>query len=124
MLDFGDMTNGSSGCNFSCSNATRGLIGGGANSASSINSIDFITIATTGNATDFGSLTIERRNGLGGASSSTRGVFAGGYNPTYVTTIDYVLIASSGNALDFGDISSFIRAGAGLSDSHGGLGGF
>ena len=124
MLDFGDMTNGSSGCNFSCSNATRGLIGGGANSASSINSIDFITIASTGSATDFGSLTEARRNGLGGASSSTRGVFAGGYTPTYVTTIDYVLIASSGNALNFGDISSFIRAGDGLSDSHGGLGGF
>jgi len=126
MIDFGDLTSGNSGCNFSCSNATRGLIGGGANSVSEINSIDFITIATTGNAINFGSLTVRRRNGLGGVSSSTRGVFAGGYTPTFTNVIDYVLIASTSNALDFGDLTSpqILRAGAALSDSHGGLGGF
>ena len=39
-----------------------------------------------------------------GVSSSTRGVFAGGYNPVR-NTIDYIEIATTGNALDFGDLT-------------------
>ena len=70
------------------------------------NSIEFITIASTGNATDFGGdLTVARRGGHS-ASSSTRGVFAGGFdNSDRVNTIDYMTIASTGtNAIDFGDL--------------------
>ena len=53
----------------------RGLFAGGLQVPSpNTNSIDFVTIATTGNATDFGDLTVAR-SGVGGCSSSTRGVF-------------------------------------------------
>ena len=74
-----------------------GLFGGGSDGSNS-NVIDYITITSTGNATDFGNLT-QARVGLNGCGSSTRGVFGGG------TVIDYVTIASAGNATDFGDLS-------------------
>ena len=41
----------------------RGVFGGGSTgvgSDTSVNTIDYITIATTGNATDFGDLTVSR----------------------------------------------------------------
>ena len=87
----------------------RGMWGGG-RSPGDTNIIDFITIATTGNATDFGDLSVARR-ATGGASSSTRGIWAGGLNST---VIDYVTIPSTGNAFDFGDLTveRFYPAGA------------
>ena len=80
----------------------RGLFGG--NSTES-NVIQYITISTPGNSTDFGDLTVARR-GLAACSSGTRGVFAGGYSPGFPPTIDYVTIATTGNATDFGDLIS------------------
>ena len=68
--------------------------------------IEFITIATTGNAADFGDMTSARYN-HGGASSPTRAVFMGGFPFTNATNviIDYVEIATTGNAVDFGDLT-------------------
>ena len=58
----------------------RGVMAGGAESASSPYSISdrmqYITIATTGNATAFGNLSLARYY-VRGTASSTRGVFAG-----------------------------------------------
>jgi hypothetical protein len=64
-----------------------------------------VTIGTTGNATDFGNLSVARAQ-LGGASSATRAVFGGGWSDADSTeaTIDYVTIATTGNATDFGDL--------------------
>ena len=56
-------------------NSTRGVIGGG---SVNTNEIDFITIASAGNATDFGNLSLGRELMNGGASSPTRGMFFGG----------------------------------------------
>jgi hypothetical protein len=92
-----------------CSSSTRGVFGGGALGNSPpwepyTNTIDFITIATTGNATDFGDLSQETTT-TAACSSSTRGVFSGGYTPTVeLNTISYVTIATTGNAQDFGDL--------------------
>ena len=82
----------------------RGLNGGGSDSYR--NTIEYITIASTGNTTDFGDLT-QARYGLSGMSNGTRGVFTKGNFGTSGsgTTIDYVTIASTGNATDFGDTS-------------------
>ena len=54
--DFGDLTSkkDSGGANGHSSNQVRGLITGGYDGSGIINNIDFITIATTGNAQDFG----------------------------------------------------------------------
>jgi hypothetical protein len=81
----------------------RGVFGGGA-SPGNTNVIDYITIATTGNASDFGDLTVSRHR-LAACSSSTRGVFGGGYGPTFSNVLDYITIASVGNATDFGDLT-------------------
>jgi len=82
--------------------ATRGLFAGGSGTGSSVNTIEYITIASTGNATDFGDL-LSARSSSGGLADATRGCFAGGGG--YVTDIDYVTIASTGNAADFGNLS-------------------
>ena len=79
----------------------RGLFGGAFPDS---NVIDYITISSTGNALDFGDLTVSRDN-ISACSSSTRGVFGGGYTPTIVNTIDFITISSTGNAVDFGDLT-------------------
>lgn len=68
------------------------------------NEIDYITISSAGNATDFGDLTVARY-GPGGASNGPRGVFAGG-QASPATIIDYITFATTGNATDFGDLLS------------------
>lgn len=64
--------------------------------------MEYVTIGSTGNATDFGDLTVARQY-PSGLASSTRGCFGGG-SPG-VNTIDYVTIASTSNATDFGDLT-------------------
>ena len=82
----------------------RGIFAGG--EPGTTNTIEQVTIATTGNGTDFGDLTVRRQTGLGGASSSTRGVFMSGFDPSSaINVIDFVTTATTGDASDFGDLS-------------------
>ena len=87
------------------------------------NIVEFVTIATQGNAKDFGDLTVPVRGGYG-ASSKTRAVKIAGYNqPSYVGTIDYAQIMTTGNFQDFGDAPSRAFGASGVaSNGHGGLG--
>ena len=102
-VDFGGLTTLRADSNRTAVNSsTRGLIGGGYISPTGTRNIEFLTIATTGDSTDFGDLTQGRGN-FSGFCSSTRGVFAGGSNPTN-NIMDFVTIATTGNALDFGDL--------------------
>ena len=82
--------------------------------------IDFVTIATTGNSTDFGDLTVTGQ-GVGANSNNLRGVFGGRTNPSKQNVIDYVDIATTGNAKDFGDLLNVFANLGGTSDSNGGL---
>ena len=68
-----------------------------------VNIIDYVTIASVGNATDFGDLT-QSRDSTATCSSTTRGLTAGGDGNSTFNIIDYVTIASTGNASDFGDL--------------------
>jgi len=96
----------------------RGVFGG---AAPETNTIDYITIATTGNASDFGDLTQTRRR-PSAASSATRGVwYAGRFSGSYQTTIDYVTISATGNAFDFGDVTVAGFSGAGTGNNTRGL---
>ena len=98
----------------------RGIFGGGrTHGGGLVNTIDYITISTTGDAKDFGDLTLARRR-VASTSSSTRGVFAGGYSPDK-DNIDYVTISSTGNAFDFGNLVAATRTMGGLSDGVRGL---
>ena len=125
--DFGDLlvaTSHHSGC----SNAVRAISAMGYQQPgynTRVNSIEFITMATLGNATDFGDAT-RSNSSTAACSSSTRGVFTGGgqgSSPYGTTVMDYVQIMSKGNAVDFGDLVDHqSEANAALSNGHGGLG--
>ena len=122
-LNFGELSQEASRVT-GFSSPTRGLSAGGFNntpSATKSNVIEFVTIATLGNATDFGDLLTQRYT-PGSGSSKTRGVVAGGNTqPGKTNVIEFVTIASAGNASDFGDLTS-ARMNVGSSDAHGGLG--
>lgn len=111
----------------SCSNSVRGIIMGGGVPSPQVffSDMEYITIATNGNGTDFGDLTLNRQNGTATATQ-TRGIYAGGGNPTYYNVIDYISLTSLGNAQDFGDLAVWgeRNGGQSVSDSHGGIGGF
>ena len=91
-------------------NSTRGCISGGGADAPSpygtTNVIDFVTIQSTGNATDFGDLTDRTgQAGRGNANSTTRAIIALADNN--VNTLDFVTIATRGNAEQFGSLRSY-----------------
>ena len=71
--------------------------------------MDVFNIQSMGNATAFGSLTSGNKWGSHAFSSTTRGLWAGGYinsGPAFFNTIEFVTIASNGNPIDFGDTTS------------------
>ena len=118
--DFGDLTTNSI-YNGACSSSTRAVRGGGSSNAASgaatsdMETMDYVTIASTGNGTDFGNLITATRD-LGSFSSSTRGVFAGGQkgsDSSATNVIQYITIASTGNASDFGDLTTATYSGIG-----------
>ena len=119
--DFGDLSvakRNMSGNN----NSVRGTFAGGnlaaSGSGSNTNVIEYITIATTGNAQDFGDLTAAR-NTTGATSSPTRGIFAGDGS---TDTLDKVEILTTGNAVDFGNLGrGASRTYGAFSNGHGGL---
>ena len=111
------------------SNNVKGLFFGGYSKADPYHVeklIDSITIASEGNAIDFGDL-ITGSSQSSCAATSTRAVAAGGGGDPVGTlnSIEFVNINTAGNASDFGDLSNAVSAASnGCSDSGGGLGGF
>ena len=96
------------------SSSTRGVYASGSPSTN----VDFITIASQGNGTDYADLSVARSAG-GGADNSVKGVFAGSYPNS--NTIDSLIIATGGTATDFGDMTAAREKAKGVSNSHGGL---
>ena len=94
-----------------CGSEIRGLLGGGYVAPARVDIIQYVTIASASNALDFGNLT-QGRNQAQTVSSSTRGIWAGGFGPSYRDEIDYVEISTLGNALDFGDMTFAHSPGA------------
>ena len=105
-VDFGDLTTATRlGTNSPMGSSTRGIFAGGytnSPTATHFDTIEFVTVATTGNASDFGNLTAATKN-LAGCSNSTRGLVGGGQSPSNTNKIEFITIASKGNATDFGD---------------------
>ena len=127
---FGDLTASVYFAVGGCSNSVRGLYHLGTNSWAptwnSVNQVDSITLASTGNSTNFGQLS-QVRSYTGGTSNSVRGIFGGGFfgpSTSRYNTIDFVLIASEGDGQDFGDLAENRTAAGTVCDSHGGLGGY
>ena len=121
--DFGNLTaaraNSGGG-----SNSTRAVFMGGTQTPSNpagIVTMDFVQIATTGNAIDFGDSTQARNGGQGGAASPTRICHGGGNNPSSSDRIDFVNPQTTGDAVDFGNLSVARTYPFGTSNSHGGV---
>jgi hypothetical protein len=90
-----------------CSNSTRALMMGGSGPAPGYtrsNVVDYFTIASIGNASDFGDLSTAT-SAAGATASSTRAIVAGGTAPGDTNVIEYFTIGSTGNATDFGDLT-------------------
>ena len=108
-VDFGDtaITNkiGTAG---GYSSSTRGYILGGARylapDTASFNTIQVVTISTTGDATDFGDM-LYANYSHGAASNAIRGLKGGGYGPNYTSRIEFLTLSSSGNMVYFGDLA-------------------
>ena len=116
-IDFGDIiiaggqSEGQGGQG--CSNGSRGILFGGGYPSHDI--IQYVTISTPGNATDFGDMIQNNYNG-GALSNGPRGVHGGGAGiDSTVDIIEYITIATTGNSTDFGDM---------LNATGGGLAGF
>ena len=113
-ISFGNLTGTYRGWISAFSSETRGLWTSGSDFPGNNreNTIDYVTIASEGNAIDFGDSTDTNGFSKTSCSSSTRGLTAGGYTQpsnVNVNTIEYVQISTLGNALDFGDIVTTTR---------------
>ena len=120
--DFGDALDTSRNHSGACSDSTRGVRAEGYNAALSTrtNTLEFITIASTGDSSEFGDLNRVVSDMAGSFASPTRGFFGGGKPETNI--IDFITIQSKGNAIDFGDLIDGTRAeGSGSANSTRGL---
>ena len=124
---FGDLVKQRKTAGGGTSNSVRGVVGGGTLPATDdgVSFIEFVTLASEGNGTEFGNLTANTAY-TGAVGSQTRAVFSGGSrNDASSNIIDFIEIATGGNAQDFGDIAgTTVFYNYGLSDCHGGLGGY
>jgi len=105
--DFGDMTYNNRG-NEGLANQTRGIFTGGDNDGSPrtyFNTIEFVTIASTGSGIDFGDRVAGGNSRTGTGSSPTRGIMTGSQTSPN-KQIDFITIATTGNSQDFGDMTN------------------
>ena len=124
--DFGDLSGLRIGL-YTTMNTTRGLFIGGRTASPGTpavhKGIDYVTIQTTGNATDFGDLYFAASAGgiSGSVCNATRGFVVGGYDwpsspLTNFNTISYITTATLGNSQDWGDLLA-TRTGAAICSS-------
>ena len=124
--DFGNLTQSVRAMSQGSSNSIIGVRYGGYGSSvggapdtNISNVIDFVNIASTGDSTNFGSLT---SNGLGkgyaihGCQSPTRGIAYGGANNA-AKKIEFITFATRGNGQEFGECTVNQNDGGALSDS-------
>ena len=106
-IDFGDLV-AAKRFAMSANSPTRGMIYGGGFTNPTIgdNIIQFITIASTGNAQTFGDIGSDNKafGGNGVCCNATRALFGGG-GPNYKTTVSTVQMATTGTSYDFGDLT-------------------
>ena len=73
-------------------------------SGNAVNILEYVTIASLGNVTDFGDATVAKDTAAGDGCG-TLGIIGGGYASSANTNvIESITIASTGNASDFGDL--------------------
>ena len=124
--DFGDLPT-ARGWSAACGDGIKGLVAG---SWPGPAAVDFVNIATTGDASNFGELVVRpsSQDGneiTGGCSSPTRGIFGGGAHGTPSTTainlIQFISIQSGGNSVKFGELNKLSYGVTASSNSTRGL---
>ena len=104
--DFGQLTQGSQSAFDGLGNRTNAFYAGGSQIPAGLNVIQKITVASTGNAVDYGDITGNRASGAG-VSNTTRAILAGGNQDSpAVNIIEYFSTVQSGNSANFGDLQS------------------
>ena len=107
--DFGDhrlMSGGSGAAIGHAANGVRGLLAGGYIAPSNLNTIDFITIATTGSTSEYGEFDDGSTGNYSPMASHTRAVFArAGQN------LNFINFTSGGKTEIFGDMRGDSRTG-------------
>ena len=95
----------------------RGLWAGG-DQPTNINNINFLTISTQGDATDFGDLATVKSS-FCAASNSTIAAWAGGYGSQ--NAIQTNIFSSTGNSVDTADLQSNVLTPSGMSNNTRGI---
>ena len=96
----------------------RGCWAGGA-TPSNVNTIDYISIQSMGDATNFGDLQY-KANRNAACASNIRGFWGGGA-PAAPNTINDIIFESTGDATDFGDMDNGFLYGAACSNDTRGI---
>ena len=109
--DFGDLSSGRANSGCISNRKTIAWCGGYAPSIS--NSIETTIFASTGNGVDTADLTFNTNAPSAGGGDNTRGILAGGANPsgTKQNIIQYYTFEAAANAVDFGDASDIFFTG-------------
>ena len=117
-VDFGDLASGSSYGGSGMASPTRGIIVPSRSPSAFVNTIEFCTIATTGNFQDFGdAVNTDNTDFAMAGGSATRGVLAGGQDsPDTTTDITFITFATKGNTSKFGDLHTAHSYAASASD--------
>ena len=109
-VDFGDLNATNMAYSAGCSSSTRGMFNAGYQSSPAphayLDDINYVEIATTGNAGDFANLSTSTY-AFASYASPTRGFVAGGQTPS--ASKDYLIqvytIANKANTTNFGELS-------------------
>ena len=116
-IDFGDM-NDERTEGMACASRVRAFaVGGflGSQPTNYTNTLDMVTIASTGNATNFADSKYQKGQGAA-CASATRALSGGGvYAGVVQNTIGFFTMASQADGLDFGDLSITTRGVAACS---------
>ncbi len=121
--DWGDLLTQKSNQQAGFGNATRGIDAGGADQPYTgyMNTIQYYSVVTSGNAVNFGDLNTVHEN-ITGTSNSTRGLIASGQSGgSSHNVIEFIQISTTGNAREFGDLTVARMGGEACSNAHGGL---
>ena len=85
-----------------------------------VNSIEYITISSSADGTNFGDL-VSVKYALTGFSDGSRGVFSGGYISAATYEMDYLYVGTLGDTVDFGNLTSARQYVFGASNGSRGL---
>ena len=118
--DFGDLVTARKySAAASNGSSDRGVFAGGNRNTppATFDSIEFVTISTTGDAQDFGNI-LSENVGLAGTDNGpyNRAVFFGGSAPGTVDTIQYLTTSTLGNTKDFGNLTGAVTYTSALSN--------